>query len=1018
MKKLLFLTLLAFSFVYAQQLDQSIATITFLCKDRKAAYCPVHFLSQAFLGSHSGRIEFPHDSSLLLKALSFSDIAKNTSFSPIERLTQCEEVVRKQFPGIDSKFETHSSFIAALVFLKFPHDTIQIISLALAHHAKIPHPSAQRYFEELRTMSENKGDEAQDFTAPYLLLEDSSQELHPLETSTLSNPMRRTLQEVSSKKKMKVEGNPVIDLSSVELPTPALTFICRLIKELDLAQTLNFQVRERKELLKRLIELHGNVFTSLESANTLLRALFKLNFPPDSMREIGDLMADYMTRRDRYHPVSSTHQMYEALMQENMRSFREEQTKDRSLSALLSEKSAEVAQPKDRTKSSRAYGFLDQIATQDFLVAPVLDQKSWQDLELFCGPKNYPEIYYASLLKTCTQLGQAVLYQQIVLPTADISTLEKRQALTKALFDNKPLLDQLITLLKKLAQAENAVLAFWAPEDDLLQMQLAQKYYRFDATKINEWLNSNQIMLEIGNVPDEFNLLICTLVKGAKEKYRVVKRVALCQLLGAPTVSFGVNGVLSFLESTLSLVPNTVRFVQGVIDPSSLIGGRCSLSFNEGKPIVMPQFLSVLQYGDADELFSFISDQRSKLHARLLHLANYVRAVQEISGLKVPFKEYIFPHMDTFPKGSNPAAPQDKNLLQTSLVKWVHENILKDIYTHVNSFETLLKKLNTSTFEKENANAYWIFLGRLYAVSNLMSKHKNRLQGIMLEIAELDAHATAALLMHQCKTELDEYNNLPPEEKAHRAKPVSLCFPRYDTSDQPFVELKNFWNLSLKNQALNSHPSIVTNSLSIGGQGNPRLVIITGPNGGGKSTTLKSFISSVIMAQSLGIAPAESMTLTPFPYIKAYLNITDDIASGKSLFQAAAARSFELYSAAKLAGSPFSFLAFDEAFAGTDEMDAEAAAYALFHYIISRQNVLCVSTTHLKKVRDLAHNSPLCKMYKVTVDPQFKPDFKLTEGASDQNIALHVLGNAGFPEEFIKATEELREAFRINRTSS
>ena len=169
-----------------------------------------------------------------------------------------------------------------------------------------------------------------------------------------------------------------------------------------------------------------------------------------------------------------------------------------------------------------------------------------------------------------------------------------------------------------------------------------------------------------------------------------------------------------------------------------------------------------------------------------------MRAIQEISGLNLPFKEYIFPHMNSFPKINDPAQAHTDRKLISALLEWVHENLLKDLYTNVNSFETLLRKLNTSTFEKENANAYWIFLGRLYSVSNLMSRHKDRLQGIMLEIAELDAHATTALLMHQCKTEVNEYNNLPRQEKARRAKPVSLCFPGTLQVISPLLSSKVF----------------------------------------------------------------------------------------------------------------------------------------------------------------------------------------------------------------------------------
>ncbi len=188
--------------------------------------------------------------------------------------------------------------------------------------------------------------------------------------------------------------------------------------------------------------------------------------------------------------------------------------------------------------------------------------------------------------------------------------------------------------------------------------------------------------------------------------------------------------------------------------------------------------------------------------------------------------------------------------------------------------------------------------------------------------------------------------------------------------------------------------------------------IITGPNAGGKSTIIKAVATSLILAQSIGIAPAKECKLTPFALIKTYLNVPDDIGSGQSLFKAQVKRIGELVEAVETAGEhEFCFLAVDELFNGTSKAEGETLAYSVGHYLAQFPNASVLFATHFPLLTTLADENKSCANYKVTVDktPEGKIAFPFTlePGISDQHIALAIVREEGFNESIIKTAEML-----------
>ena len=167
--------------------------------------------------------------------------------------------------------------------------------------------------------------------------------------------------------------------------------------------------------------------------------------------------------------------------------------------------------------------------------------------------------------------------------------------------------------------------------------------------------------------------------------------------------------------------------------------------------------------------------------------------------------------------------------------------------------------------------------------------------------------------------EIDVYVSLADKISTYDGNTyAAYCFVDFiEESDKPILEVQNFWHPFIDAE------KIVSNSVSLN-TGNERNMIITGPNTGGKSTTMKALASSVLLAQTFGIAPASSMRMTPFGVICTYLNISDDISSGLSLFKAEVKRFQDLMKATKkLPNGSFAFVILDEIFTGTSPDKAE-----------------------------------------------------------------------------------------------
>lgn len=201
------------------------------------------------------------------------------------------------------------------------------------------------------------------------------------------------------------------------------------------------------------------------------------------------------------------------------------------------------------------------------------------------------------------------------------------------------------------------------------------------------------------------------------------------------------------------------------------------------------------------------------------------------------------------------------------------------------------------------------------------------------------------------------------------------------------------------------HPLLKENAIPVTVQflQNKNVLIITGPNTGGKTVTLKTFALFVLLNQSGFPVPALEGTRLPL-----FTEIFCDIGDEQSLNEQLSTFSGHMknLTGALTNAKDDSLVLLDELGSGTDPQEGAAIAMAALDILIERGSFVLV-TTHHGVLKNYGYTNESCVNASVEFNPEtLKPTYRLIMGIPGESHALEIARRSGLPEEAIARAKQ------------
>jgi DNA mismatch repair protein MutS len=184
-----------------------------------------------------------------------------------------------------------------------------------------------------------------------------------------------------------------------------------------------------------------------------------------------------------------------------------------------------------------------------------------------------------------------------------------------------------------------------------------------------------------------------------------------------------------------------------------------------------------------------------------------------------------------------------------------------------------------------------------------------------------------------------------------------------------------------------------------------RLLLITGPNMGGKSTFMRQTALIVLLAYVGSYVPATSATIGPIDRIFTRIGANDDLAGGRSTFMVEMTESAAILNGA----TEHSLVLMDEVGRGTSTFDGLALAWAIARHLIDSSRSFTLFATHYFELTQLPESHPsAANVHLSAVEHKDTIVFlhAVQDGPASQSYGLQVAQLAGVPPTVIKAARK------------
>lgn len=578
----------------------------------------------------------------------------------------------------------------------------------------------------------------------------------------------------------------------------------------------------------------------------------------------------------------------------------------------------------------------------------VLNKFAWTDLKLFCGTTSDLQYNLLSRIdKTLTTIGECSLAILLATPTDSINELMHRQNAINGLLTNPSINDNIKHYIELFDKIEQSFVSFWSQTDPIYNK--AYKDFLFNKFFFkNKKLNKSAFFLE-------------SYKKISGDVWFFVTPVSL-PLLTSTIESCSSGSNISFLPNFISKLP--IVDLISCFNDEKINLSRVFSSFSSSIFAVWSIYMSIDNFKEDKNLLK-------NLALRLNDIKTFLFVITKIDD----------------------AISSDKVLNEAFEGKL---NAIRNLVDLSRSEKTELGKFlkNLKSLPLYDMNYFGFSSGTLLSCFNFFIENKHLFNDAIFELGQIDAFVSIAELIKKST----KYNDVHTYNftKFLNAKMSNFV---------PYFRIKDMWNPFLDSRKAIGN-SVEFGEYSVSGL---KTMILTGPNAGGKSTFIVGLEISILLSQVFGIAPADDFILTPFSKINSYIEVRDDISSGKSLFMAEVDRvQNHINILDSLKPYEFSFTIFDEPFRGTNPYEGAAVEYSVLESLAKYRNSLTIVATHYPMIMLLEEKKHEYgfRNYKVFIsrDPE-KNDiiyhFKIVPGRATQSIAIDILEKYGYDPELL-----------------
>ncbi|MCL2021404.1 MAG: DNA mismatch repair protein MutS [Betaproteobacteria bacterium] len=462
-------------------------------------------------------------------------------------------------------------------------------------------------------------------------------------------------------------------------------------------------------------------------------------------------------------------------------------------------------------------------------------------------------------------------------------------------------------------------------------------------------------------------VMLRKVLKGIADVERIAGRIALKNarprdlaalretLTALPEISATLADVtsphLSALVSDLSVSPDALALLERAIaeEPAALL--------REGG-VIAPGFDAEL-----DELRAI----NGNCGAFLLELETRERARTGIPNLKVEFNKVHGFYIELTIANAN-KAPADYRRRQTM------KNAERYITPELKAFEDKALSAQERALAREKA----LFEEML----TTLQAYLPQLQTVARSIAGIDMLAAFAAIARQQGWRCPEF------------------------SSESGILIEGGRHPVVENEMIANGETFIANGIRLDEK--RRVLIVTGPNMGGKSTVMRQTALIALLAHIGSFVPAERAVLGPLDRIFTRIGASDDLASGRSTFMV------EMTEAAAILhrATPHSLVLMDEIGRGTSTFDGLALALAICRHLLEKNRCLTLFATHYFELTRLAEEYPaLANVHLDAVEHNDRIVFlhAVEEGPANQSYGIQVAALAGMPAFVVRsAKKELR----------